>query len=164
MRNKKIQLLVQGAMIAALYVVLTWLASVMGLASGVIQIRFSEALTILPYFTAAAVPGLAVGCLISNLMTGAAVLDIVFGSLATLIGAIFTRLLRKQPKWCLSVPPILANVLIIPFVLMYAYGMEKAWIYLVVTVAIGEVISCGVLGMILFEALKKRAGVIFKNE
>ncbi len=164
MRNKKILSLVQGAMIAALYVVLTWLAGAMGLASGVIQIRFSEALTVLPYFTAAAVPGLTVGCLLSNLMTGAALWDIVFGTAATLIGAVFTRLLRKKPKWILPIPPIAANVLVIPFILMYAYGMEKAWLYLVVTVAVGEIISCGVLGMILFEALKKRAGVIFKND
>lgn len=163
MRNKNVLYLVQGAMIAALYVVLTWLASAMGLASGVIQVRFSEALTVLPYFTAAAVPGLYVGCLISNIMTGAAIWDIIFGSLATLIGAVFTYLLRRKTKWLAPVPPILANILIVPLVLMYAYGIEDGWIYLVVTVGAGEVISCGILGMILFAALEKRAGIIFRN-
>ena len=73
----------QAAMIAALYVVLTFLASALGLASGSIQVRFSEALTILPFFTPAAVPGLAVGCLLSNVITGCALPDIIFGTLAT---------------------------------------------------------------------------------
>lgn len=164
MRNKNVLYLVQGAMIAALYVVLTWLANAMGLASGAIQVRFSEALTVLPYFTGAAIPGLYVGCLLSNLMTGAAVWDILFGSLATLIGAIFTYRLRKKTKWLAPLPPIIANVLIVPFVLMYAYGVEDGWIYLVITVGIGEVISCGILGMILFNAVQKRAGIIFRNK
>jgi len=163
MRNKNVLYLVQGAMTAALYVVLTWLASAVGLASGVIQVRFSEALTILPYFTVAAVPGLYAGCLISNIMTGAAIWDIIFGSFATLIGAVFTYLLRKKSKWLAPMPPILANILIVPLVLMYAYGVKDAWIYLVITVGIGEVISCGILGMILFGALEKRAGIIFRN-
>ena len=95
MRNKQVLPMVQAALIAAMYVVLTWLANIFGLANGAIQVRFSEALTILPYFTPAAIPGLFVGCIISNTITGAAVWDILFGSLATLIGAFFTyNLLR----------------------------------------------------------------------
>ncbi|MBO5487616.1 MAG: QueT transporter family protein, partial [Eubacterium sp.] len=91
MNNKesnKVLLLVQAAMIAALYIVLTFIANALGLASQAIQIRFSEALTILPYFTPAAIPGLFVGCLLSNILTGCALPDIIFGSLATLIGAL----------------------------------------------------------------------------
>lgn len=97
-KNNSILLLdlTQGAMIAALYVVLTFIANLAGLASSVIQLRLSEALTILPVFTAAAVPGLAVGCVLANLLTGCAVWDVVFGSLATLIGAIGTRLCAKK--------------------------------------------------------------------
>lgn len=101
--NKKNSILLldltQGAMIAALYVVLTFIANLAGLASGVIQVRLSEALTILPVFTAAAVPGLAVGCVLANLLTGCAIWDVVFGSLATLIGAVGTRLLHKKVRY-----------------------------------------------------------------
>ena len=94
--NKKVLYLVHGAVIAALYVVLTMLANALGLANYAIQVRFSEALTILPVFTPAAIPGLFLGCIISNTMTGCMLLDIIFGSLATLIGAVFSYLLRKN--------------------------------------------------------------------
>ena len=115
-RNKHVLRLAQAAMIAALYIVLTFIANLLGIASGAVQIRFSEALTILPYFTVSAVPGLTVGCLLANILTGCALPDIIFGTLATLLGAVFTRLLRKY-KWLDPVPPILANALIIPPVL-----------------------------------------------
>ena len=98
MRNKKVLFLTQAAVIAAIYVVLTIFISAFNLASGAIQVRISEALTILPFFTPAAIPGLAIGCLLSNLLTGAAVYDVVFGSLATLLGAVGTYLLRKHIK------------------------------------------------------------------
>jgi uncharacterized membrane protein len=94
-KQNQVTLLVHAAMIAALYVVLTFIANALGLASSAVQIRFSEALTILPYFTPAAIPGLLTGCLLSNILTGCALPDIIFGSLATLIGAVFTRKLRK---------------------------------------------------------------------
>lgn len=158
-KQNQVMLLVHAAMIAALYVVLTFIANGLGLASSAIQIRFSEALTILPYFTPAAIPGLVIGCFLSNIMTGCALPDIIFGSLATLIGAIFTRKLRKY-KWLAPVPPILANAVIIPFVLLYAYGIRPLWLSFI-TVTIGEIISCGVLGMILLFALQKYASRIF---
>lgn len=151
--------LVQAAMIAALYVVLTFLANALGLASGAIQIRFSEALTILPYFTPAAIPGLFVGCILSNFLTGCALPDIVFGSLATLIGALLTRKLRKY-KWLAPIPPIAANAIIVPFLLLYAYDVGPLWLSFV-TVTIGEIISCGVLGMLLLFALQKYAARLF---
>ena len=117
MKNKKAYFITQAAVIAALYVVLTLFINAFDLASGAIQVRISEALTILPYFTPAAVPGLFIGCLLSNFMTGAAIWDIIFGSLATLIGAIGTYLLRKW-KWCAPLPPILSNTIIISFPLI----------------------------------------------
>ena len=98
MRNKKVLLIVQAALIAAIYVVLTYFISAFNLASGAIQVRISEALTSLPVFTPAAIPGLFIGCLLSNLLTGCMPLDVVFGSLATLIGACGTYALRKH-KW-----------------------------------------------------------------
>lgn len=151
--------LVQAAMIAAIYVVLTFIANAFGLANYAIQVRFSEALTILPYFTPAAIPGLFIGCLLSNILTGCAIPDIVFGSLATLVGAIFTYKLRKF-KWLAPVPPIVANAIVVPFVLLYAYGIRPLWLSFI-TVTAGEVISCGILGMILLFALEKYRSRLF---
>lgn len=155
-----IKKMTQAAIIAALYVVLTYLAGMLGLASGAIQIRFSEALTILPVFTPAAIPGLFAGCILSNLFTGCALPDIVFGSLATLIGAACTRKLRKLP-YLAPVPPIIANTVIVPFVLLYAYGVKPLWLSFL-TVFAGELISCGILGMLLYFVMKKRAAHIFE--
>ena len=157
--NKKTLFLTQAAAIAALYVVLTFLANTLGLANGLIQIRISEALTILPYFTPAAIPGLFIGCLLSNIFTGCAIPDIIFGSLATLIAALFTWKLRNH-KWLAAVPPIAANTIIVPIVLLYAYGVGPIWLSFL-TVAAGEIISCGVLGMLLLFTLQKYKNKIF---
>lgn len=159
MKNKNVVFLTQAAMIAALYVVLTFIANALGLANYAVQLRFSEALTILPYFTPAAIPGLFIGCIISNLLTGCAVLDIVFGSIATLLGALATYRLRRC-RWLAPLPPITANALIIPFVLKYAYGIVPVW-FSFLTVTAGEIISCGVLGMLLLFALERYRGVLF---
>lgn len=159
--------LAQAAMIATLYIVLTFIANAFGLANYAIQIRISEALTILPYFTPAAIPGLFIGCLLSNILTGCALPDIVFGSLATLLGALGTYALRKW-KWCAPICPILANTIIVPFILVYGYGLLIEGLSLIqclgfycLTVGAGEVISCGILGMILLTILEKYKGRIF---
>ena len=153
MNNIKTKQLVTGGMIAAIYVVLTVLAAQFNLASGAIQVRCSEALTILPVFTVAAVPGLAIGCVLANLLTGCAVWDVVFGSVATLIGAVGTRLLKNKPllAW---IPPVLSNMAIIPIILIKVYAVPDAWWFLVLTVGAGEVLSCGVLGLLLWRSLK----------
>ncbi len=162
MKNKKVLFLTQAAMIAALYVVLTTLANLFGLASGAIQVRLSEMLTILPFFIPAAIPGLFLGCFLSNLLTGCCILDIIMGSLATLIGAVGAYLLRRW-KWMVPLPTILANAIIVPYVLTspYGYGLTDAWWYLIVTVSLGEIISCGILGMILLLTLQKYGRRIF---
>ena len=152
--NKKTRFLTQSALIASLYVALTLVSASMGLASGAIQVRISEALTIMPVFTAAAIPGLFVGCMVANLITGAAIWDIVFGAIATIIGAVGTYLLRKHRVLAL-IPPILSNTLIIPFVLKFAYGVGEGYSFLFLTIFIGELISCGILGTILSKALEK---------
>ena len=157
--NKKTLYLTHAAVIAALYVVLTFLANSLGLASYAIQLRFSEALTILPFFTPAAIPGLFVGCLLSNIFVGAALPDIIFGSLATLIGAVLTWTLRGH-KWLAPLPPIISNAIIIPPVLLFAYNIEPLWVSFI-TVTIGEVLSCGVLGMALLFTLQKYAKTLF---
>ena len=152
-----------GGLTAALYIVLTLLANAFGLASGMIQVRVSEALCILPCFFPEAIPGLFIGCLISNIITGSAIWDIVFGSLATLIGAIGTYLCRKN-RWLAPLPPILANTLIIPFVLAYAYGVEEGIWLLAITVGIGEFLSVFVLGELLYSGLVKRKDISFRNK
>lgn len=152
--KSKVGSLTLGGAVAAVYVLLTLLASALGLASGTIQLRLSEALCVLPVFFPAAVPGLFVGCLLSNLLTGCVVWDVVFGSLATLLGAVGTRLLRKRRFLCV-LPPILANTVIVPFVLAYAYNVPDGIPFLMLTVGIGEVLSCGVLGQLLYSRLEK---------
>ncbi len=161
--------MVQAAMIAAIYVVLTFIANAFGLANYAVQVRFSEALTILPYFTPAAIPGLFIGCLLSNILTGCALPDIIFGSLATLIGAFGTYALRRW-KWCAPICPILANTVIVPLVLIYGYGLMidglsvlQCFGYYCLTVGAGEIISCGILGMILLFSLQKYQGRIFNR-
>ena len=140
---------------------LTLIANALGLANYAIQIRFSESLTILPLFTPAAIPGLFIGCILSNFLTGCMALDIVFGSIATLLGALGTYVLRKQIKWLAPLPPILANTLIVPFVLAYVYQFEGSIPYFMLTVGIGEIISCGVLGLLLHNIMQKYKRYIF---
>jgi uncharacterized membrane protein len=151
---------VQAGIIAALYLVLTLLAAGFDLASGAIQVRFSEALTILPYFTPAAVPGLAVGCLIANFVTGSALPDVVFGTLATLLGALGTRALRKHRFLC-SFPPVISNMIIVPLILIYAYGVPGGFPYLAATVGAGEAVCCILFGQILISALRPVRNQIF---
>lgn len=162
-RNKKVLFIVQAAMIAAIYVVLTLFINAFQLANGAIQIRISEALTILPVFTPAAIPGLFLGCLISNLVTGCMPLDVIFGSLATLIGACGTYALRRY-KWLAPLPPIISNVLIVPFILSYVYMYEGTIPFFMLTVGIGEIVSCYVLGMFLMTILGRYRNIIFQNE
>lgn len=174
MQNKKVLYLVQAAVIAAIYVVLTYFISAFHLASGAIQVRISEALCVLPFFTPAAIPGLFLGCLISNLLTGCIIWDVVFGSLATLLGALGTRLLtgrsvepfrsgEKEGRfpWLAPLPPIAANTLIVPPVLRYAYQLPGSIPYFMLTVGVGEVISCGVLGLILLKVLNRYKKYLF---
>ena len=151
----------QAAMIAAIYVVITLVFA--PFSYGEVQVRLSEALTILPVFTPAAIPGLFIGCLISNILGGCIIPDIICGSLATLIGAIFTYSLRNQSKYLAPVPPILANALIVPFVLRFGYQVPLPIPFMMLTVGIGEIISCGLLGMILYTALHKYQSVIFRT-
>lgn len=158
MKSKKLVFICQAAVIAALYVVLTYVFS--AFASGVIQVRVSEALTVLPAFTPAAILGLVIGCLLSNTLTGCVLLDIIFGSVATLIGALGSYALRRH-TWLVPIPPIVSNMIIVPFVLRFAYGATDAFPFMMATVGAGEIISCYLLGMILYGALKKVNHTLF---
>ncbi len=161
--KKNILFITQAAVIAAIYVVLTMIAAGFDLASGMIQVRFSEALTVLPYFTPAAIPGLAIGCLISNTVTGCMLPDVIFGTLATLLGAIGSWYLRRS-KILVTVPPVIANALIIPFILTYAYKIPGGIPLQMLTVGAGEVLSCMVIGSVLLRALAPVSRYIFTQD
>lgn len=160
-QSSKVLFIAQAAMIAAIYVVLTLIGA--SFSYGEVQVRISEALTILPAFTPAAIPGVFLGCLISNILGGCILPDIIFGSLATLIGAVFTWMLRNKSKYLAPLPPIIANVLVVPFVLKYGYMVPLPIPFMMLTIGIGEVISCGVLGLILYTALNRYRGLLFKT-
>ena len=163
MKKSKTLYIVQAGVIGALYVVLTMFAQGFDLASGAIQCRFSEALTILPFFTPAAIPGVTIGCLLSNILMQSALPDVIFGTLATLIGCIGTYVLRKHRVLC-SLPPVISNALIIPFVLKYAYGMTDLIPFMMLTVGAGEVITCVIFGEILLNALFPVRGILFADD
>lgn len=154
-RTVSVRYLTTAAIIAALYVVFTGLSAMLGIASGVIQVRLSEALTVLTYFTPAAVPGVTVGCLLANLLTGAPLPDILFGTLASFLGVLGGSFLRKK-KYLIALPTVLSNAVIIPLVLQYAYGITDSFWFLMLTVGVGEVISAGIFGGLLLHLLQKR--------
>lgn len=163
MKKNQTLFLTQAAMIATIYVVLTGIAAGFDLANGAIQVRFSEALTVLPFFTPAAVPGLTIGCLLSNILFSGNIFDIIFGTLATLLGAVGTRMLRKN-RWLCSIPPIISNALIIPPVLTFAYHIPGGIPFQMLTVGAGEVICCLIFGQILISALMPVRTKIFGEE
>ncbi len=157
--------LTRGALIASMYVALTYLSFVLGLSGGVIQFRLSEALCVLPLFMPEAVLGLFVGCLISNLATGAVIWDIIFGSLATLLSAMLTRLFKYLPKklrLLSPLPTVLINALVIPPVLIFAYGATEAYFLIFLSVLVGEAVCAQLGGAAVYSALKKTRLAIFK--
>ena len=161
--TKTILFIVHSAVIAALYVVLTMIAAGFDLASGAIQVRFSECLTVLPFFTAAGIPGVTIGCFLANIITGGALPDIIFGTLATFIGSLGTYYLRKHRFLC-TIPPVVANAIIIPFILKYAYALDGALWFFALTVGAGEIISCVLFGQVLMTALMPVRHRIFGND
>ena len=151
MKKSKSLFLSYSAVIAALYVVLTFLSNIFGLSFGIIQFRFSEILAILPIFSFTAVPGLTIGCLISNILFGCPVWDIILGSVATLLGALGTHYISKKSYILSLLPPIFSNALIIPFIytVIYSFGKEGfiAWFF---GVFIGEFVMIGLFGTFLY--------------
>lgn len=159
--KRKTVALCRAAMIAALYTALTWLAFLLGLANMPVQLRFAEALCILPFWMPESILGLTVGCFLSNLLVSGGIwADVIFGTLATLLGALGTYSMRSfkgRLRFLCVLPPILANTLIVPFVLKYAYGFGDGWWLLAAGVGAGEILSVGVLGTILLLTLEKRS-------
>ena len=163
--RKRSRFMAHSAIIAAIYTVLCYLQNFIlpGSASWAIQMRAAEALSILAFFTPAAIPGLTLGCLISNIVTGCALPDVIFGTLATFLGAVGSYALRKN-RFMVSIPPIVSNMIIIPFVLSYAYHIPGGIPYFMLTVGAGEVISCLIFGQILISALNPFRNTIFGGE
>lgn len=157
--NKRTIYITQAAVIAAIYTVLVFVFQFSSF--GPIQFRIAEALTILPYFTPAAIPGVTIGCLLSNLLFRADILDVIFGSLATLIAAFLSYHLREN-KFFVPIPPILVNAIIIPWVLKNAYFKADPIRLLMLSVGAGQLISAGLLGMILLFSLERVKHIIFK--
>ena len=155
MKNKSLRYLTTAAMIAAIYAVLCILLAPISYSA--IQVRIAEALTILPAFTPAAIPGLTVGCLLANILGGCPIMDIIFGTLATLIGAVGTYLLRSR-KSLIWMPPVVSNTILVSIFSIYIPFMgeseDSLW-FIMLTVCIGELISVCVLGYLLYFALKK---------
>lgn len=154
MQNKTINL-TKAALIAAIYIALTFISQMFGLASGMVQLRLSETITFLPMIYGEAIPGLFVGCLLGNLLTGAPILDVIFGSIATLIGALGTyHFGKKNPIWGV-LSPVISNVVIIPFVLKFLYfGMDNVYPLIVIYVAIGELLTAGLISYLLYKRFK----------
>ena len=150
MKNTKF--LIQAAIIAAIYATLTIV--LMPFSYGVMQVRVSEALTILPFFTPAAIPGLFIGCLVSNMVGPYGMLDMVFGSAATLIAAVCSYYLRSKPL-LVPLPPVIANGIIIGSMLYYAYSVPLPLIACILWVAAGQLIACYLIGYPLLKILKK---------
>lgn len=153
--NKKSAFIAKSAVIAALYVLLTLLSSLFGLSGGVIQFRLSEALCILPIFTPAAVPGLFIGCLLANILSGSVLWDVIFGSAATLCGALGAYALRGKKPYIAALPTVLANTLAVPPILSFAYGAEGSLPFFALTVFLGESVCAVLLGTLLADALRR---------
>ena len=160
---ERIRYLSAAGMIAAIYTVLTCIVGAFNLAGGAIQLRISEAMCILPAFLPAAIPGLTLGCLLSNFLLGALWQDILFGTLATLIGAVGARMLRRTSPYLIPIPTVVSNTLIIPPLLSWVYHAEQALPWLFLSIGIGELLSAWVLGVALYIGLSKRSGIFEKK-
>jgi uncharacterized membrane protein len=160
MKQRKTQFLTEAAIIAAIYTVLVFIFQWSSF--GPVQFRIAEALTILPYFTPAAIPGVTIGCFLSAVFAGADVLDMVFGSLATLVAALLSYSLRRY-KYLVPIPPIVVNALVIPWVLKAAYGEAQPIPLMMLSIGASQLLAAGVLGMLLLLALERVRHIIFKN-
>ncbi len=165
MKNKSLYI-AQAAIIAAVYVLIT--LAIAPISSGLIQCRFSEALCILPFFTPAAIPGLFVGCLLANLITGAVIYDVICGSLATLLAAAFTwQIARACPcklaKALAPLPAVLVNAVVVGYLLAYVYAVPAPFVLCMLYVAAGQIIACYGAGLPLLLLLERYGNKLFHS-
>mgnify|MGYP000415426835 CR=1 FL=1 len=158
--SKKVLFVVQAALIAAVYTVVTILIAPYGY--GIFQFRVSEALTVLPALMPSAIPGLFVGCLVSNLLGGYGPIDMIFGSLTTLIAAILSRKLRKY-SYLVPLPPVILNAVIVGGYLKFLYYRDVPLLVSMGWVALGQVLACYVVGYPLLLLLTRRFGKYFNE-
>ena len=149
---RKTKFIVMSAVIAAIYAALTM--SLYVISYGPVQLRISEALTILPMFTSAAIPGLTIGCIIANVIGGYGIIDVIFGSVATLLAALCTRIFRKNTFLSLF-SPVFFNSLIVGPMLYFLAPENGALLLNVFTVGLGEFLACFLVGYPLMRLLKK---------
>ena len=153
--SHSVRYITRSAAIAVIYASLAYVSAPLQLFF--FQFRLSEAMCILPIFMPEAIPGLFIGCILANYLSGAVVFDIIFGSIATLIGALGAYALRRLPDklmWMTTLPTVLANAFIVPFVIMYAYGSPESYLFLAVTVAVGEIVTASLLGSLFYYRFK----------
>jgi uncharacterized membrane protein len=158
-KMKNTKFLVQAAVIAAVYVVITM--SFAPISSGLFQLRFSEALTVLPALTAAAIPGLFIGCLLGNFLVGASLVDVILGSLTTLAAAYLSYRLRGK-KWLVPLPPIILNAIVVGYMLVYVYAVPVSLYVAMAWVAAGQFVACYIIGYPLLTILGRYKDKIFK--
>ncbi len=159
MKRRNTLFITHAAVIAALYTVLVLIFQFSSF--GPIQFRIAEVLTIMPYFTPAAIPGVTIGCFLSAILSGADILDIVFGSAATLLAAILSYSFRRY-KLLVPVFPIVINAIVIPWVLRFAYGEAQPVPLMMLSIGLGELVSAGIMGYMLLLVLDKIKYYIFK--
>lgn len=160
MKKKSTLFITQAAVIAALYVALTYVSSAMGLAYNSVQFRLSEILTVLPVFTPAAIPGLTMGCLIANISSPFGILDIFCGTLATFLASVVTYAIRKITFKGISViatlPPVLFNAVIVGLEIWYLEGKTPEMFFIsALQVAAGQAVMCIIAGIVFMRAVKK---------
>jgi len=157
-KKRNIRFLTEAAIIAAIYAAISTIFA--PISSGQVQVRISEALTVLPVFTPAAIPGLFVGCVVANIISGNGPIDIVFGSLATLVAAILSY---KMPRrFLVPLPPVLINAVVVGFILTYV--LKTPLIVNMGWVALGQAIACYGLGYPLMLQLEKHKDKIFLTD
>lgn len=162
MKNSKTLFITQAAIIATIYTALVLIFQYSSF--GPVQFRIAEALTILPYFTPAAIPGVSIGCFLSAILTGANILDIIFGSLASLVAAVLSYALRRN-KYLVPIPPIVVNALVVPFILKAVSGEAQSIPIPIMMLSVGggQFVSAGILGLLLLMALNRHKDVIFRG-
>ena len=159
MRNSKVQKLAMAAMVAAIYFVLCYFGNIFQLTFGPVQVRLGEALTVLPFLFPATAPGLALGCLLTNILSPYGPIDMVVGTLATAIAALLTA---RMPRWYLAaLPPIVMNALLLPPMWAWAAAgavngaFWAAYGWNLWTFVVGEAAACYVLGTVLRKAMSR---------
>lgn len=159
-KKASVRYIVYSALIAAVYAALT--IAVEPLSYGIMQIRVSEALSVLPYFTGAAVPGLFAGCLIANLIGPNGLIDVIVGSIATLLSAAAAR--RIKNKWLVMLPSVVINAVMVGAELYFVFDKIYSMPYCMLFVGAGQLIACYGIGTPLMLVLNRYKTRLFPED